>query len=146
MTHETHVPAVTALLRHEPRDAPPHFDWLVEVAIPTPDSLRGEGDRVPTFRLPARLDTLDAGAAVAVERIPDHRRLYAELAEPRELSEGRGLVTPLGRGSIVEFKSMLEPVGFEATIAWHREPPIRQRLRLTRATDDRWMVEILANE
>ncbi len=146
MTTKTDAAAITAVLHHEPRDAPPHFDWLIDVAIPTPDSLRGEGDRVPTFRLPARLDTLDAGAAVAAERIPDHRRLYVELAEPRELSEGRGLVTPLGRGSIVEFKSMLEPAGFEATIAWHREPPIRQRLRLTRATDDRWMVEILANE
>lgn len=146
MSPEPLPTAATALLRHEPREAPPHYDWLVEVAIPTSPTRRSEDARVPTFRLPARLDTLSNGAEIDAEQIADHRRFYLDLDVPRELSEGRGLVTPLRRGSIVGFERDGSEGELRIEIEWRGDRPARQRIRLTPRTGDRWSIAVLGVE
>lgn len=142
MPPEPASPTATALLRHEPRDAPPHVDWLLDLPLPTPDHLRGDGGRVPTFRLAERPDALSAGAAIDAERLADHRRLYLDLAEPRELSEQRGLVVPLRHGLVVE--SSLDGSGaIDLAIDWRGGAgPARQRLRLSPRGGDRWSLAV----
>ena len=146
MSSEPLPTASTALLRHEPRDGPMHYDWLVEVAIPIPEVPWDLDARVPTFRLPARLDTRSIGTEIDAERIADHRRLYLELDVPRELSEGRGLVTPLRRGSIVAFERDGITGEVRIEIDWRDDQPTRQRVRLTPRTGDRWSIAVLGVE
>ncbi len=144
MSPEPSPHAAASLLRHEPREAPPHYDWLVDLAIPTPAALRGQGDRVPTFRLAQRLDTAVTGTELAAERIADHRRLYLDLASPRELSEGRGLVTPLRQGSIVGVEFESAAGRFDLEIRWHDDRPTLQRLRLASRDRNHWSILVLA--
>jgi hypothetical protein len=139
------APAIS-LLRHTPSDGPPHFDWLIDLVIPTPDRLRGQGDRVPTFRVQEALDACPAGCEIDAVRIADHRRLYLGLTEPRVLSENRGTVCPHRHGRILE--ATVTPTSHEAgaielLIRWDGGESITlQRLRLTPDDDDRWTVEV----
>lgn len=143
MSAESLVPATTALLRHVPPEAPPHVDWLVELALPTPEHLRGEGPRVPTFRLPVRIDSAAAGVEIVAERIADHRRAYLDLAMPRDLSEGRGLVTPLRRGSVAGVRADRLTGGIHLEIEWREDRPTRQQLRLVPIDGARWSITVL---
>lgn len=136
--------AATSLLRHTPPGALPHFDWLLDLAIPTPDRLRGEGDRVATFRVPQPLDTCLAGAEIVAERIADHRRLYLGLTEERVLSDHRGTVRPHRHGRILEATanhSLREAGTIELLIRWDgTEATVLQRLRLTPGDGERWTI------
>jgi hypothetical protein len=138
----------TGLLRHTPRTAPAHYDWLLDLPLPARDGHRGEGDRVPTFRLPEPLDRCLAGVEMEAQRIVDHRRRYLLLAEPQELSGDRGTVVPHRFGRIVETNSgaATRPSGeIELTIAWrHDEAPVVQRLRLTPRGGDRWAIAVVS--
>ncbi len=137
----------TALLRHTPRADPVHFDWLLDLVLPTPDGQLAEADRVPTFRLSEPLDRCPIGDVLVAERIADHRRLYLCLAEPRELSGDRGTVVPHRRGRIVESNSRdaaRSPSEIELVVEWtDGEIAIRQRLRLTPRDDRRWTIKVM---
>ncbi|MGA1631698.1 MAG: hypothetical protein ACO4BU_06280 [Phycisphaerales bacterium] len=143
------APAVS-LLRHTPPDGPPHFDWLIDLSIPTPDRLRGEGDRVPTFRVQEALDACPAGCEIAARRIADHRRFYLGLTEERVLSDNRGTVRPHRHGRILEatvIHASRKAGAIELLIRWDAaEATELQRLRLTPGDDDRWVVRVVENE
>jgi hypothetical protein len=143
------APAVS-LLRHTPPDGPPHFDWLIDLVIPTPDRLRGEGHRVPTFRVQKALDACPAGCEIAARRIADHRRFYLGLTEERVLSDNRGIVRPHRHGRILEATvtpTSREAGAIELLIRWDAaEATIHQRLRLTPSDEDRWTVLVAREE
>ena len=90
----------TSILRHEPapEGPPPHFDWLLEAGLRTPDDARV----VPTFRIRRRPDHLAVGETAALERIDDHRGIWLERAEraPIELNPPLGTATPVRVGEI----------------------------------------------
>lgn len=128
----------TSLLRHDLPEGRPHFDWLVELGRNPP------GGRVPTFRLRRRLDLAPAGARIAAVRIADHRPLYLGLGVVRELSRGRGRVTPRRHGRVES--SVREGAEWRLSIAWAvaagAMSAVRTWIRLRPAGGDRWLVEV----
>lgn len=85
-----------ALLLHETSDGGSHFDVL----IATTDAPIADDDRtVRAFRVGERPDRLAAGTSIALEELPAHRGLYLRLERAVDLSDGRGRVTPLRRGT-----------------------------------------------
>lgn len=85
----------TVLLHHQLPDGSSHFDWLME---------RPDSDRLISFRVGERIDTLVGGSAAggevrrfAAEAMPDHRREYLEYEGP--ISGGRGMVSRVAAGS-----------------------------------------------
>ncbi len=86
---------IIALCRHEQAGFPPHYDLLLG-----PEET-GFGDDEPvleSWRLPRDLRELHPGATMVIEPIGLHRGLYARLEAPRELSQGRGRVSPVASG------------------------------------------------
>ncbi len=77
-----------ALVRHDTTDGSFHYDWF----------LAGESV-ARTLRSDERLDQLSGAAETQLVAVADHRLLYLHLAEPVELSGGRGIVTPIAQGS-----------------------------------------------
>lgn len=88
-----------ALLVHEAAEAPPHLDLFLAPAQP----LFSDEERVlEAWRLPASPSELGPGEHMRVEQIGLHRGLYVRLRQPKQLSEGRGTVTPVLHGYCVE--------------------------------------------
>ncbi len=134
--------AATSILRHDLPGEAGHFDWLVERFRDAAGIRAG----VATFRLPGRLDLAAAGSRLEAVRIADHRRLYLTLDEPRQLSGGRGRVTPCRRGIIA--RSSDEGGGCRMAIDWcdpgESGAAARSELRLLPAGESRWVAEILS--
>lgn len=82
----------TVQLRHALPDGSWHVDWMI-----APDG-SGKG-RLVTFRLPGKLEVLEAGEHMGVERIADHRRAYLEYEGL--ISGGRGVVKRLNAGRVL---------------------------------------------
>lgn len=133
------LPVPTAQLRHELPDGAPHVDWLIA------QDRQGQRPLI-TFRLPARLDSLDAGAAMPAERIGDHRPIYLEYQGPVE--GGRGCVVRVARGEILALSSCDSATAsdWELQIAWKNPDDDAsaggriQDLRLTRLDSANWRV------
>ena len=124
-------PPHTVQLRHELPDGSWHIDWLIDLD-------RTEAGRLLTFRLDRRVDDLEAGTEIDLERAADHRRIYLEYEGP--LSGGRGEVTRVACGRIEAMQNLGDDWAF--LIAWQRFS--RQRLRVRRRPDDRWTLQVLA--
>ena len=107
----------TSILRHEPapEGPPPHFDWLLEVDLETPDHARV----VPTFRLHRRPDRLEIGETTGLERIEDHRGIWLGRLERRtiELRPPLGTATPVRTGVIRQSNRKDDQV-MESTVQW----------------------------
>lgn len=86
-----------ALLLHRLSDGSEHVDLCI--GPPDGRDVKDDERAAPTWRCGARPDALPVGAAMAIERIADHRGRYLRLAEPTDLSDDRGRVTPLRRGT-----------------------------------------------
>jgi hypothetical protein len=88
-------PHAAAVLHHTGGAQGDHFDVLL--ATRTPD---GEDDLTcATWRTANDPGTLAAGQSTTAERIGAHRAAYLALTAPRELSDGRGVVTPVRSGT-----------------------------------------------
>lgn len=130
----------TSILRHEPdpEGPPPHFDWLLEIGIGTPDDARV----VPTFRLGRRPDRLEIGETTPLDRIEDHRGIWLGRVEQRtfELPPPLGKATPIRIG-VIRHSARTDDSVMESTIRWSQstdamtyriEPTSGSRLHLTR--------------
>ncbi|HRJ49368.1 MAG: hypothetical protein KF787_00075 [Phycisphaeraceae bacterium] len=84
----------TTLLRHDLPNGHTHADWLVQT------SDRPEAP-VLAFRLRTRVDRPGL-VLFSAERLPDHRAFYLDHAGP--VSGGRGTVTPIARGVLLDFE------------------------------------------
>ncbi len=122
-----------ALLRHELQDGSAHFDLLIADRVPTdPDAAT-----VPTYRVARRPDLVPAHTSMGVERIPLHRERYLALTRSAVLSEGRGTVSPLRRGSSTP------KVDGTLEIIW--EDGALQCLRVDQDGSE-WTITVLASE
>ncbi|MDG2030193.1 MAG: hypothetical protein P8J45_04230 [Phycisphaerales bacterium] len=104
---------IIALCRHEQAGALPHYDLLLG-----PEET-GFGDDEPvleSWRLARDLRELQPGAMMMIESIGLHRGLYARLEAPRELSQGRGSVSPVASGRALV--SSMDGEIRELRIAW----------------------------
>lgn len=87
----------TVLLRHEPgspEDA--HYDWMVAIS---------PGEPLASWRTAERLDEIDVGRRVQVQRIQDHDLKWLALDEPTLLSNGRGVVRPCSWGQVLDLST-----------------------------------------
>jgi hypothetical protein len=96
-----------------------------------------------TFRMPQRVDELDAGQRVAAVRIADHRPAYLTYEGP--ISGDRGTVRRLASGTVVQADQ--RPDGWRLEIRWETPSvrPCPQRLRVSRpgADGEAWAIEAL---
>ena len=101
-----------ALLLHTLPDGSSHVDLLL-----APDALeRADDERaIPTWRCPTRPDRAPFQRDIPIERIGDHRARYLRLAEPCDLSDGRGRVEPLRSGIASEEADILRVHDVKAT-------------------------------
>ena len=126
---------ITVQLRHELPDGTWHIDWML--------ARHGQAEReqpLVTFRVPARVDELQAGGAVIdAERIADHRPAFLRYEGP--ISRGRGEVKRVCQGEIRSWIERAE--GWDLEVAWCDSAggKRRQRLRLRRHEDHRWSVQ-----
>jgi hypothetical protein len=91
------VPAAgfAAILRHERPDGSVHFDLLLG-----PATMPGVDERsVATWRCRRDPMTLDHDADTPIKALPLHRGLYLSLDHAVTLSDDRGTVTPVWRGT-----------------------------------------------
>ncbi|GEM_PF-618482 len=120
-----------ALLRHEHADGAAHFDLLVANCAPTnPDAVT-----VPTYRLARRPDLLAPHCTIGIEPIALHRERYLTLSQAVALDHGRGTVTPLRQGSVVQTSHG------DLRIRWNDGE--LQRWRIERDDAD-WTLSVLA--
>ena len=111
----------TVQLLHELPDGSAHVDWML--------ATDPQGERpLITFRLPGRVDELEAGQAMEAQRIADHRPAYLTYQGP--VSGGRGTVRRL-RGGLVRTIDEGEET-WSVEVLWEGDggAQIRQRLRL----------------
>ena len=88
-------PHAAAVLHHTGGAQGDHFDVLLATRTP-----HGEGDLAcATWRTATDPGTLAIGQATTAERIGAHRAAYLSLTASRELSDGRGVVTPVRTGT-----------------------------------------------
>ncbi len=83
-----------ALLRHEPIGTASHYDWLLSRVADCGDH---DARVARTYRCHTRPDTTTP-FEISLERVDDHRWFYLILAHIHELSDHRGLVTPIATG------------------------------------------------
>ena len=106
----------TTLLDHQPEPnggQEPHFDWLLETVRADPTQRE-----VPTWRVGTRIDRMAPGTEAALQRIGLHRGAWLDLAEPQELSRGRGKVLPCAQGRILEIDFSKNDV-WTVSILWN---------------------------
>ncbi len=84
-----------SLVHHEMASGESHFDWFLGR---TAQCLDSDAKVVRSFRCPDRVDQPLDATGMKIEASSDHRWFYLQLKQPHELSQGRGLVTPIARG------------------------------------------------
>ena len=121
-----------ALLLHTLPDGTSHVDLLL-----APDArVRADDERaIPTWRCPTRPDRAPPKSELPIERIGDHRARYLRLAEPCDLSDGRGRVEPLRSGTASEEAGILR-------VSWSDGGESRWHLSLALAG---WVLRIESN-
>lgn len=124
-------PLPTVLLRHELPDGTHHYDWLLaqdaQLSLP-----------LITWRCPSRIDTLQPGESLRIERLPDHRQMY--LQYEGQVSGDRGFVQRERAG--VVWNSQSSPTeAHEIELQWQNlGAKCTQRLSLTPKPADNWSV------
>ena len=113
----------TVQLLHELPDGSSHVDWLLAT------DPAGERPLI-TFRLPGRVDELEAGEVMEAQRTANHRPAYLNYEGP--ISGGRGTVRRLRRG-VVKTIGQSEGI-WSLEVLWEEggDAPVRQRLRIER--------------
>lgn len=86
----------TVQLLHKMPDGSSHFDWMI--------AQDGTDDKreLTTYRLESRLDRVQNGQSILVERIADHRWAYLEYEGP--ISGNRGVVSCVAKGVVTSQK------------------------------------------
>ncbi len=123
--------AACVLLRHDLPDGSSHVDWLLESRPASSDADTDARDLI-TFRLAARVDQLAEAEVMQADRIDDHRRLFLDYEG--EVSDGRGRVTRLACGTILNVAPAQAEQAFALVIRWTGAelPAVVQRLRIER--------------
>jgi hypothetical protein len=89
----------TALIHHYPfipNQFEPYYDWLVELE----PELNPNNRTIMTWRLLKRIDFLEKGKQYSAKLIQPHRAYYLELNETKQLSQLRGFVQPVMKGTV----------------------------------------------
>jgi len=111
----------TVQLLHELPDGSAHVDWML--------ATDPQGERpLITFRLPGRVDELEAGQAMEAQRIADHRPAYLTYQGP--VSGDRGTVRRLRGGLVRTIDQGAETWSLEVLWEGDGGAQIRQRLRI----------------
>jgi hypothetical protein len=123
MASAAHQDRPTVQLLHELPDGSSHVDWLLAT------DPAGERPLI-TFRLPGRVDELEAGEVMDGQRIADHRPAYLGYEGP--ISGGRGTVRRLRSGVVKTLRKSEEIWLLEVLWEEGGDAPVRQRLRIER--------------
>jgi len=103
-------------------DGSTHIDWMI-----AQDGGDKKGELM-TFRLKSRLDKVQIGQSILVERISNHRRLYLDYEGP--ISDNRGVVSRVAEGVITSQKR--DESSWRIEIRWENESKnvIHQKLHI----------------
>ena len=116
-----------ALSRHDVPGGNFHFDWFLgRISECTDDDARV----ARTMRCQIRLDEHLAANGIVLQPLEDHRWFYLHLAKKHELSQGRGVVTPLARGWWRGIEPTDGAAGETIELRWDSDQTIR-RCRIT---------------
>ncbi len=122
-----------ALARHDVPSGNFHFDWfLARFSACADDDAR----IVRTMRCQIRVDEPLANEGIALEPLDDHRWFYLRLRQKHELSEGRGVVTPLARGWWRGIEANEGTADETIELRWESDQVIR-RFRITPPPESR---------
>lgn len=110
----------TVQLHHVTRSAS-HVDWLIE-----PPLTDRQGGRLWTWRCDRACYDWQAGRAMLLERIADHRRVYLDYQGP--ISGGRGEVRQVDRGWVRPVMWTGERLWLDLRMERCRRPVMMQRI------------------
>ena len=112
----------TVQLLHKMPDGSSHIDWMI-----AQDSADEQGELM-TFRLGRRLDKLQIGQSILVERIANHGWAYLEYEGP--ISGNRGVVSRVAEGVITSEKR--DESSWRVEICWEKgsKSVIYQKLQM----------------
>jgi len=112
-----------ALARHDVLGGNFHFDWFLgRIAECADDDARV----VRTMRCHTRIDVSLAAEGIAIEPLDDHRWFYLHLGKQHQLSQGRGVVTPIARGVWRGINSTVGSANENIELRWDADPTIRR--------------------
>ncbi|MDA0213876.1 MAG: hypothetical protein O2875_00765 [Planctomycetota bacterium] len=122
-----------ALARHDDLGGNFHFDWFLGRVEECADD---DARIVRTFRCQSRIDHSLATDGALLEQLDDHRWFYLYLSQTHQLSQGRGVVTPLARGWWRSIETTDESVDEAIELRWDSDKAIR-KYRITLQPESR---------
>jgi hypothetical protein len=78
------------------------------------------------MRCHSRIDVSLAAEGIAIEPLDDHRWFYLFLSQTHQLSQGRGVVTPIARGGWRTIEPAVGSANENIELRWDADPTIRR--------------------